>query len=185
MLDGSRYRGRVVADLASGVAEPASATRPASTVMLLKEAPGGGLSGSLEVFVLHRVAGMAFAPSVTVFPGGGVDVTDDGDVPWRGPDRQWWAAELGTTPELAGALVVAAVRELFEESGVLLADGPLLESARVQVADHRSSLAQVLARHGRRLDSGLLRGWANWITPVGYPRRYDTFFFVAALPEGQ
>ncbi len=153
--------------------------------MLLRDGDGVGADRALEVFVLHRVAGMAFAPSVTVFPGGGVDDTDLQTLVWDGPDRHWWATNLGTAPERAAALVVAAVRELFEETGVLLADGAAPESARTALADHRSSLADVLDKHGLRLQSGLLRPWANWITPEGNPRRYDTFFFVAALPPGQ
>ena len=153
--------------------------------MLLREGDGDRVGGGLEVFVLHRVAGMAFAPSVTVFPGGGVDETDRQELLWDGPDRQWWAANLNSDPQRAAALVVAAVRELFEETGVLLADGPASESDRAAVAEHRSSLAELLTSRGLRLQSGLLRPWANWITPEGNPRRYDTFFFVAELPEGQ
>ncbi len=153
--------------------------------MLLREGFRGTEPTGLEVFVLHRVASMEFAPSVTVFPGGGVDPADSQELPWSGPDRQWWAAALGTDITKAAALVVAAVRELFEETGVLLADGSAPESARVAIAEHRSSLADVLADQRLRLQSGLLRPWANWITPEGNPRRYDTFFFLAALPDGQ
>src|SRR4051794_39597235 len=98
--------------------------------MLVRDRVHAPAGSALEVFVLHRVAGMAFAPSVTVFPGGGVDETDRQELPWDGPDRQWWATHLGTGPERAGALVVAAVRELFEETGVLLADGAAPESTR-------------------------------------------------------
>ena len=154
--------------------------RPAATVMLLREGPTG-----LEVFVMHRVAGMAFAPSVTVFPGGGVDPTDHDEPPWSGPDRQWWATSLAKDEAMASALVVAAVRELFEETGVLLSDGVLGEPERLAVAEHRSSLREVMTAHQLKLRSELLRPWANWITPPGNPRRYDTFFFLAAQPEGQ
>ncbi len=151
--------------------------------MLLRDAPEAG--GGLQVFVLHRVAGMAFAPSVTVFPGGAVDPTDSLPVPWSGPDRGWWAAALGTEIGMAEALVVAAVRELFEETGVLLADGVVPDPAREAVTDHRMSLADVLVAAGLHLQSERLRPWANWITPAGSARRYDTFFFAAELPEGQ
>src|ERR1700712_1578533 len=153
--------------------------------MLLREGPGDRAGGALEVFVLHRVAGMAFAPSVTVFPGGGVDPTDHDVAPWTGPDRDWWATRLGTTVARAAALVVAAIRELFEETGVLLADGPAPESARAAIADHRIGLAEVLQTHRLRLDSGVLRPWATGTPRGGNPRRYDTFFFLAALPAGQ
>jgi 8-oxo-dGTP pyrophosphatase MutT (NUDIX family) len=148
--------------------------------MLLREGATG-----LEVFVMHRVASMAFAPSVTVFPGGGVDPTDQWPPDWSGPDRTWWARALGKEPAEASALVVAAARELFEETGVLLSDGAPGEQARLVVAEHRGSLREVMVAHGLKLRSELLRPWANWITPPGNTRRYDTFFFLAALPEGQ
>lgn len=170
----------MASDSAGPVADPDVAPQPASTVMLVREGPTG-----LEVFVMHRVAGMVFAPSVTVFPGGGVDPTDSDEPPWSGPERHWWAAALGKDEPLASALVVAAARELFEETGVLLADGALPEECRCAVAEHRSSLRDVMVEHQLRLRSELLRPWANWITPPGNPRRYDTFFFLAAQPEGQ
>lgn len=153
--------------------------------MLLRSGSAAGTPAGVEVFVLHRVAGMAFAPSVTVFPGGGVDVFDAEQVPWSGPDPNWWAHALSTAPDRAVTLVVAAVRELFEETGVLLADRPVPEDLRLAVAEHRISLAGVLGSQQLTLRSELLRPWANWITPEGSPRRYDTFFFLAVLPDGQ
>lgn len=169
---------------------PATAeVRPAATVMLLRNAPG------LEVFVLRRVAQMDFAAGMTVFPGGGVDpadhrATDD----WLGPDPVWWSTQLGVDPGLAKALVVAAVRELFEETGVLLAarigddtgsDQVLTETDRLAILERRSDLPTSLAKAGAGLRADLLRPWANWVTPPGRTRRYDTFFFAAALPPGQ
>ena len=147
----------------------------------------------LEVFVLRRVAAMAFAPGMTVFPGGGVDPTDrGGPLHWLGPDEAWWAEHLHVEPIAARELVVAAVRELFEETGVLLAassvDGPiggLDEGIRLSMIDGRVTLSAALAVADLRLRADLLRPWANWITPPGRTRRYDTFFFVAALPAGQ
>ena len=72
---------------------------------------------------------MAFAAGVTVFPGGGVDPTDaDADIDWDGPPPVWWAERFGLDEDLAQALVCAAVRETFEECGVLLAgpeEGPI------------------------------------------------------------
>jgi 8-oxo-dGTP pyrophosphatase MutT (NUDIX family) len=158
--------------------------RLASTVMLVRDAPSPS-GPALEVFVLHRVAGMAFAPSVTVFPGGGVDPSDAQQIPWSGPDPHWWAEALGTAPEQAASLVAAAVRELFEETGVLLAGRGAEEADRQDVTAHRRSLSEVLAGRGLTLRTELLRPWANWVTPVGNPRRYDTFFFLAELPAGQ
>lgn len=171
----------------------ATAIRPASTVMLVRDATAG-----LEVFTLQRVAEMAFAAGMTVFPGGGVDARDADDaIPWTGPDARWWAQRLRLDAAAARGQVVAAVRELYEETGVLLADpgGPdaaggivvdsEYDATRAAVAAHESSLAAVLRARGARLRADLLRPWARWVTPPGLPRRYDTFFFVAALPRGQ
>jgi 8-oxo-dGTP pyrophosphatase MutT (NUDIX family) len=167
--------------------------RPASTVMLLRDADAG-----LEVFTLRRVAGMAFAGGMTAFPGGGVDPTDDEPtIPWTGPAPDWWAGQWGIGADQARRQVVAAVRELFEETGILLAgpdadpvgsvaeDDPVREDGRLAVAAHRASLADALRRWDRPLRADLLRPWARWITPPGQARRYDTSFFVAALPPGQ
>ncbi|MEO7126786.1 MAG: NUDIX hydrolase [Nakamurella sp.] len=173
--------------------------RSASTVMLLRD----GSSGP-EVFTLQRVSQMAFAAGMTVFPGGGVDDSDaDRDVPWTGPDAGWWADRWGIAADAARSHVVAAVRELYEETGVLLAGpdvtvgsstvgalemmtGALdLSADRAAVAAHRTSLAMMLRATGAQLRSDLLRPWARWITPPGPSRRYDTYFFLAALPEGQ
>jgi 8-oxo-dGTP pyrophosphatase MutT (NUDIX family) len=152
--------------------------RPAATVVLVRDAP-------LRVFLQRRVAGMDFAGGMTVFPGGRVDPGDRVErMHWTGPEPQWWAARFGCTSEEAGALVVAAVRETFEECGVLLAGpDPVDEAARDDLVARRRSLPEVLA--GRTLRADLLSPWARWVTPQGEPRRYDTAFFVARLPEGQ
>lgn len=161
--------------------------RPAATVMLLRDTAGG-----LEVFVLRRVAAMEFAPGMTVFPGGAVDPADHDVIDWIGPDPSWWSAHLGAPAPAAAALVVAAVRELFEETGVLLASAPgtdlvggLTDRTRLDILDRRTTLPAELAAAELRLRADLLRPWANWITPPGRTRRYDTFFFAAAMPAGQ
>ena len=131
--------------------------RPASTVMLVRDGRPG-----LEVFTLRRVAGMAFAGGMTAFPGGGVDPSDtDPDIPWAGPDARWWADQWRIGPDEARSQVVAAVRELFEETGILLAgsaddpgdvaagDPVEREAGRLAVAEHRRSMADAL----RVLDS--------------------------------
>jgi 8-oxo-dGTP pyrophosphatase MutT (NUDIX family) len=153
-------------------------------VLLVRDAPGGG---PLQVFLQRRVAGMAFAGGMTVFPGGGVDPGDRPDPGrWRGPEPGWWAERFGCSPDEAGALVVAAVRETFEESGVLLAEPGRVEStARDDLTARRRTLPEVLAAAGLDLRADLLLPWARWVTPEAEPRRYDAAFFVARLPEGQ
>jgi 8-oxo-dGTP pyrophosphatase MutT (NUDIX family) len=160
--------------------------------MLLREGHGG-----LEVYMLRRKPSMAFAPGAMVFPGGSVDPRDaDEQVGWVGPEAAEWGRIFDAPPELARALVCAAVRETFEESGVVLAG----ESADSVVADTTSdeweadrqalldrsiSLAELLSRRGLLLRADLLRPWSRWITPVIEPRRFDTRFFAAAMPSGQ
>jgi 8-oxo-dGTP pyrophosphatase MutT (NUDIX family) len=177
--------------------EPVTA-RPAATVLLLREA-ADAVDGRdrVEVFMLRRRASMAFAARMHAFPGGGVDPRDsEPDVPWVGPTPRDWGALLGCPAELAEALVCAAVRELFEECGVLLAgaddetvvgdvSGADWEVDRLALLDRSLAMSQLLVRRGLRLRSDLLRPWAHWTTPVFEPRRYDTWFFVAALPTGQ
>jgi 8-oxo-dGTP pyrophosphatase MutT (NUDIX family) len=165
--------------------------RDAATVVLLRDGPAG-----VEAFLLQRVRALAFAAGMSVFPGGVVDERDaDADIGWVGPPPAAWAAALGAPEPLARALVCAAVRETFEECGVLLAgpsagavcrvDGPQWADERVALEGGELSLAGLLARRGLLLRADLLRPWAHWITPLGERRRYDTRFFVAALPSGQ
>ena len=100
--------------------------RDASTVILVRDAVDA--ARGLEVFLLERVGGMAFAGGMTVFPGGGVDISDaDADMAWAGPEAGWWADKFGVDESTAMALVCAAARETFEECGILLA-GPTAES---------------------------------------------------------
>jgi 8-oxo-dGTP pyrophosphatase MutT (NUDIX family) len=151
----------------------------------------------VEVFMLRRVATMAFAPRTWVFPGGGVDPRDDAaDLPWAGPQPREWAALLGCEEGLARALVCAAVREVFEECGVLLAGpssdtvvadlrDPEWDAERAALLSKEQSFAELLLRRGLVLRSDLLSAQARWVTPEFEPRRYDTFIFAALLPDGQ
>ncbi|MEU1014687.1 NUDIX hydrolase [Streptomyces sp. NPDC005898] len=183
--------------LASGELTPATPRR-AATVMLLRDGRGAAAGGAPEVHMLRRRASMAFAGGAYAYPGGGVDPRDDDHlVRWAGPTRASWAARLGVDDEAtAQAIVCAAVRETYEEAGVLLA-GPSTESVvgdttgedweadRAALVARDLSFADFLDRRGLFLRSDLLAAWARWITPEFEPKRYDTFFFVAALPEGQ
>lgn len=185
--------------VASG-AQPAT-PREAATVVLLRDRADGDRTDAgrtaVEAYMLRRVGSMAFAPGAHVFPGGSVDTRDlDHTVAWAGPTPRQWADTLGVDVALARGLLCAAVRETFEESGVLLAGptedaivddttGDDWEVDRQALLDRSRSLAEMLERRRLVLRSDLLRAWAHWITPTFEPRRYSTYFFVAPLPEGQ
>ncbi|SCL14467.1 NUDIX hydrolase [Micromonospora inyonensis] len=165
--------------------------RVAATVLLLRPATDG-----FQVYVIRRVAAMAFG-GVYAFPGGGVDPSDAQAHPgWAGPDPDEWGGRLGVASEAAQAVVCAAAREAFEEAGVLLAgpdpatvvgdvSGDDWEAARVDLEKRRTHFAEFLTGRGLTLRSDLLLPWSRWITPEFEPRRFDTYFFVALLPEGQ
>nr|WP_120491368.1 NUDIX domain-containing protein [Corynebacterium lactis] len=172
--------------------EPA-VPRLAATVLLLRDTDRG-----VEVYVQERVSSMRFAANMTVFPGGGVDSRDfpsaagsDGAQSFSDGD---YATALGAAPDTAHALVCAAVRETFEETGTLLArhsDGRVVSDSsryhaqRGQLEAHELSFSAFLAEEQLVLDPSLIRPWANWVTPATQPIRYDTYFFLAAHPEGQ
>jgi len=176
--------------------DPPLVPRPAATVMLVRDTDRG-----IAVFLMRRHSAMEFAPGTMVFPGGGVDDRDrNAEIAWAGPPPSWWAQRFGIEPDLAEALVCAAARETFEESGVLFAgpagdpdgsgsivgDASVYRDSRRALADRTLSFADFLRRENLVLRSDLLRPWANWVTPEAErTRRYDTYFFVGALPEGQ
>jgi 8-oxo-dGTP pyrophosphatase MutT (NUDIX family) len=166
--------------------------RPAATVALIRDGADG-----LEVYLLRRVRAMSFAAGMHVFPGGSVDAADGfADIGWVGPDPDWWAARFQTDESTARALVCAGVRETFEESGVLLAgpsadtmvddvSGDEWEAEREALEGRRQSLSELLQRRDLVLRADLLAPLAHWITPEVEAKRFDTRFFVAALPERQ
>jgi 8-oxo-dGTP pyrophosphatase MutT (NUDIX family) len=145
-------------------------TKASATVILLRDAATHiDKQNRLEVFMIRRHVGMRFAGGMSVFPGGVVDATDQ-----VGRDH-------------AQAHAFAAVRETFEECGVLLTSAPdadlaKLEADRLALIEHRVTFDAVLARHGAVVQPELLRPWSRWITPDFEPRRYDTYFYVAIAP---
>jgi 8-oxo-dGTP pyrophosphatase MutT (NUDIX family) len=186
-------------DLSDGRLTPA-VPRDAATVILLRQGAGSGAGAGagVEAFLLRRTAELDFAPGACVFPGGSVDERDaDPGIGWVGPAPEDFAAQLDVPPERARALVCAAIRETFEESGVLLAGSPaegatgLVGDSAALAADRHAlltgttTLGEVLGRRGLVLRTDLLTPWARWITPEVSPRRFDTWFFAAALPAGQ
>lgn len=151
---------------------PESVIKPSSSVILL--APGDGVG--FRVFLLKRAGGSSFMPNRFVFPGGKVEPSD------------------GADPASLPAAVACAVRELWEESGVLLAgpaqalaglsEGELAE-ARNRVDRGQAGLADTLAGLGLVPDEQALWPYARWVTPKARPQRFDARFFLALLPEGQ
>ena len=153
--------------------------RDAATVVLLRDG-----AVDLEAWMLTRVQQMVFAAGMSVFPGGRVDEADTG-LPFTPGAGEAIAARLGCDESHARALLGAAVRETFEETGVLLtvpvAD---LSGARADVELGRVAFGDLLRFNGLMIDAQVLHPWARWITPPGEVRRYDTRFFVGALPDG-
>ncbi|WP_106850467.1 NUDIX domain-containing protein [Blastococcus sp. Marseille-P5729] len=171
------------------MSEP-SAPKPAATILLIRDGERG-----LEVYLIRRVRQMAFAGGMTAYPGGGVDPRDlDADFGWVGPDPGYWAGAFSTDERRARSLVAAAVRETFEESGILLAteaDAPVVdtdndewEAERQALLDRSHSLAELLQKRELSVRADLIRPWAHWITPEAEPKRYDTSFFLVKLPDG-
>ncbi len=168
--------------------------RDAATVVVVRPGPGAP-----EVLLLRRHARSGFAADAWVFPGGTVDEGDRVLDParWRGVDPAALADRFETTPDLVLGLHVAAVRETFEEAGLLLArhaDGRVsditaapYQAARAALGDRHTDFdfGAWLAEEDLVLDLGLLTYHSRWVTPIQEPRRYDTAFFLARAPEGQ
>lgn len=151
--------------------DPAAvAIRPAATVMLVRDSDGTGV----EVFMMRRTTKAAFAGGMYVFPGGAVDAEDS-------------------------SYEVAAIRECFEEAGVLLArsvNGDIMRLDEAHVQDRFSTYRHAVHRGERSMTSVLaeenltamvdqLQWVSHWVTPFGEVRRFDTRFFVASMPPDQ
>lgn len=172
-----------------------AAPKPASTVVLLRDGGNG-----LEVFLVRRHDAIAFMGGAHVFPGGRVDEADS--------DERWLAIVDGVdgataritdvSSSAALAFYVAAVRETFEEAGVLMAreaDGPMVSLAtwdqtgllgeRLAIATRKASLLDLIVSQHWRLAADALVYFAHWVTPAIETRRFDTRFFLAAVPPGQ
>jgi 8-oxo-dGTP pyrophosphatase MutT (NUDIX family) len=170
--------------------------RPASTVMLVRDVPS-----DIEVFMLQRTTNAVFASGMYVFPGGRVDDLDAAaeldELSDGLSDAE--ASELLRVPSGGLAYWVAAIRECFEEAGVLLARDSRGEfvalndsdsqsrfaQARDAVHDGTLTLAELCRAEGLRLAVDAIRYVSHWITPVGEKRRFDTRFFVAVAPQSQ
>ena len=163
--------------------------RPASAVVLAREREGGGI----EVFMVRRHIRSEFVPNAFVFPGGSVktaDIEAEHAVAICRPVESEMTA-LGT------GFRAAAVRECFEEAGVLIArhgsallniepnDVARFASYRDALANDTLTLAELATREGLTLATDELIHWAHWITPLTFPKRFDTHFFLTRMPAGQ
>lgn len=174
--------------------EPA-VPRDSATVIVVRDGAAG-----LEVFMLERHLRSDFAGGAYVFPGGTLDEADSS--PEMAALLDGWtpqaAAEMVEDEDRARALVLCAIRETFEEAGILLAHDEAGRPVRLDPAEadrwrayrralqaHEVDPIEGARRAGVRFAADGLRFWARWITPTMSPRRYDTRFFVAMMPEGQ
>lgn len=154
--------------------EPA-VPRPAATVLLLRDGPQG-----LEVLMTRRSASASFAPGAYVFPGGAIDAADAGShaLAARRPGQQ----------DLHLTQAIAAIRESFEELGVLLArraDGTPVDASDVAALDRHAPFAAQCRSRGLVLAADDVYVLAHWITDRDLPRRFDVPFLVARMPAGQ
>jgi len=167
----------------------AAVPRPASTILLLRD----GAGGEIEVFMMVRHYEIDFNSGALVFPGGSVDKGDQ---------------EIISRPELYSggegldaatlSFRIAAIRETFEESGILLARprgsatlidakraGEIEAANRTALCEAKTTFLKVLTDNGVSLALDELVPYAHWITPEGMPKRFDTWFFLAAAPPEQ
>ena len=172
--------------------EITSPARDAASVLMLRDGAQG-----LEIFMLQRHSNSAVLGGAYVFPGGKLDAADAELDPARHLDQtpdtlHRQLAEPELEPSRASGLYVAALREAFEESGILFAHGPQGQAPDAVLAGERlragESFGQVLQAMSLQLSTRLLVPWSRWITPKKASvstQRFDTRFFVAAVPDGQ
>ena len=163
---------------------PNDAPKPASTVVLVRDAHAGG---GVEVLMVRRSAGMAFGASAWVFPGGKVAEAD--------ADPAWDDHSDGSYDHYDRSLRIAAAREVFEESGLLLAtrEGAELSAEACTAFDAERGAVEaqpklfinLVRTAGLRLTLDRLAPFAHWITPTFEPRRFDTHFFLVRAPSVQ
>ena len=149
--------------------------RPAATVLLLRDSPHG-----VEVLMTRRSMTASFAPGAYVFPGGGIDAAD--------ALAHGQSTRRATQSDLRLTQAIAAIRESFEELGILLArraDGSHLDTANIAALDRKAPFAALCAEQGLTLSGAEVFVLAHWITDRDLPRRFDVPFLVARMPEGQ
>jgi 8-oxo-dGTP pyrophosphatase MutT (NUDIX family) len=168
----------------------AAASRPASTILLLRD---GAAGKEIEVFMMVRHHQIEFNSGALVFPGGSVDAGDQEIV----KRSDLYSGGEGLSESDRG-FRIAAIRETFEESGILLARpqgaetlvdarrASEIEAAhRVALNERKTTFLQVVADNKLSLALDQLVPYAHWITPEGMPKRFDTWFFLASAPPAQ
>ncbi len=178
--------------------EPTGSPRDSATIILLRDRAGGGF----ELFLMRRHRAQTFMAGAHVFPGGSLAAGDCNPLlvgGFSGAGAQRLLQEPGLSAETAVGLFLAAIRETFEEAGVLIArdaSGDMVDLTdparaarfavyRRELQEERLSLEALAEGEGIRYAPDLLVPYAHWITPTIEPRRFDTRFFLARLPEGQ
>ena len=163
------------------MSEAENPAKPAAILILLRED-----DGRVEMFMAQRAQTMAFAAGMMTFPGGKVEAAD-----------AMLAADLGIATGFAelepndAAARVAAIRETFEEAGVLVSDGPVVDAKTraewlPEIAADAGAFGEFLRTIGHRLDAAKLTPWSRWCPPANLEkRRYDTRFYLAAMPEAE
>ncbi|WFU38132.1 NUDIX hydrolase [Bradyrhizobium sp. CB82] len=165
-----------------------AASRPASTILLLRDG-----AKEVEVFMMVRHHQIEFNSGALVFPGGSVDAGDKEII----ARAELYSGGEGLSDSDLG-FRIAAIRETFEESGILLARergsaapvdakraGAIADAHRVALNEHKISFLSILSDNGLQLALDALLPYAHWITPEGMPKRFDTWFFLAAAPPDQ
>ncbi|HVC19360.1 MAG TPA: NUDIX hydrolase [Vicinamibacterales bacterium] len=182
---------------------PPSIAHPASTVVVLRGNPAAPVDSHPQIFMVRRTRGASFFGGAFVFPGGRVDPADGA------PDADRWCdgvetarahfPDLADRPDEAIGYHLAALRELFEEAGILLArdrNGQIVTTGDpatgVRFDEHRHALhsgertlRDIVEAEGLRPALQALHPLAHWVTPINEPKRFDTRFFLARMPEGQ
>ena len=155
------------------------APRPAATVLRLRDVPDGG---GLQVLMTRRSATASFAPGAYVFPGGGIDALDAAPATHAAADRRPTQSDLHLTQ------AIAAIRESFEELGVLLArhaDGRWADDNDIAALDRRSPLLAQCSARGLQLAADAVYKLAHWTADRDLPKRFSVPFLVARMPPGQ
>ncbi len=183
-------------DETSPAVKPVQPIRPAATVILIREAPV-----SYEIFMLKRTSKASFASGMYVFPGGKVD----GDDHLYKYDAHRFGPSSGQEPQVKAmgdewrGFWIAAIRETFEEAGLMLAynsDSELVSFAQDKVQERFSayrdplhdgemSMLEICQKENLKLAVDHVHYYNRFVTPLGRPRRFDTRFFIASAPESQ